>query len=49
MRKFDDLFATLAKSAFRRKFHLQGKDLEYRHNKSLPPLSAMPTILFVNV
>jgi hypothetical protein len=31
--------------------HLQDKDLEYRHNKGLPPhpLSAMPTILFVSV
>ena len=35
MREVDDLFAELAKSAFRRKFHLQGKDLEYLHNKGL--------------
>ena len=35
MREIDELFAALAKSAFRRKFHLQGKDLEYLHNKGL--------------
>ena len=35
MRTLDELFAALAKSAFRRKFHLQGKDLEYLQNKSL--------------
>ena len=35
MRESDELFASLAKSAFRRKFHLQGKDLEYLHNKGL--------------
>ncbi len=29
MRELDELFAALAKSAFRKKFHLQGKDLEY--------------------
>ena len=49
MRELDDLFATLAKSAFRKKFHFQGKDLEYRHNKGLHTLSAMPTNLFVGV
>jgi hypothetical protein len=35
MRTLDELFAALAKSAFRRKFHLQGKDLEYLQNKGL--------------
>ena len=35
MREVDELFAALAKSAFRRKFHLQGKDLEYLQNKGL--------------
>ena len=35
MRELDELFASLAKSAFRKKFHLQGKDLEYLHNKGL--------------
>ena len=35
MRDVDELFAALAKSAFRRKFQLQGKDLEYLHNKGL--------------
>lgn len=32
----DALFARLAKSAFRRKFHLQGKDLDYLAAKGLP-------------
>ncbi len=36
MRDVDELFTALAKSAFRRKFQLQGKDLEYLHNKGLP-------------
>jgi len=36
MRDLDELFAALSKSAFRRKFHLQGKDLVYLHNKGLP-------------
>ena len=35
MREVDELFAALAKSAFRRKFQLQGKGLEYLHNKGL--------------
>jgi hypothetical protein len=35
MRELNELFAALAKSAFRRKFHLQGKDLAYLHNKGL--------------
>lgn len=35
MRELDDLFAALAKAAFRRKFQLQGKDLEYLHSKGL--------------
>ena len=35
MRDVDELFTALAKSAFRRKFQLQGKDLEYLHNKGL--------------
>ena len=35
MRELDELFAALAKSAFRRKFHPQGKDLEYLQNKGL--------------
>ena len=35
MRELDELFAALAKSAFRKKFHLQDKDLEYLHNKGL--------------
>jgi hypothetical protein len=36
MRETDELFAALAKSAFRRKFKLQGKDLQYLHSKGLP-------------
>ena len=35
MRELDELFVSLAKSPFRKKFHLQGKDLEYLHNKGL--------------
>ena len=35
MRDVDELFTALAKSAFRKKFQLQGKDLEYLHNKGL--------------
>lgn len=36
MRNLDDLFAALAKSAFRRSFHLRGKDLAYLQSKGLP-------------
>jgi hypothetical protein len=36
MRDLDDLFAALAKSNFRRSFHLRGKDLAYLHSKGLP-------------
>jgi len=36
MRNLDDLFAALAKSAFRRSFHLRGKDLDYLCSKGLP-------------
>ncbi|HQR51204.1 MAG TPA: DUF4186 domain-containing protein [Methylophilaceae bacterium] len=36
MRNLDDLFAALAKSAFRRSFHLRGKDLDYLRSKGLP-------------
>jgi hypothetical protein len=35
MRELDNLFASLAKAAFRQKFQLQSKDLEYLHNKGL--------------
>jgi len=35
MRDSDELFAALARSAFRSKFHLQGKDLDYLRNKGL--------------
>jgi hypothetical protein len=31
MRELNNLFASLAKAAFRQKFQLQGKDLEYLH------------------
>lgn len=36
MRDMDALFDALATSAFRRKFHLQGKDLAYLQAKGLP-------------
>ncbi len=36
MRNLDDLFAALAKSAFRCSFHLRGKELAYLENKGLP-------------
>jgi len=36
MRNLDDLFAALAKSAFRRSFQLKGKELAYLRSKSLP-------------
>lgn len=36
MRELDELFAALARAPFRQKFQLQGKDLEYLHNKGLP-------------
>lgn len=36
MRNLDDVFSALAKSAFRRRFHLRGKDLEYLRSKGLP-------------
>lgn len=35
MRNLDDLFAALAKSVFRRSFHLKGKDLYYLRSKGL--------------
>lgn len=40
MRNLDDLFASLAKSAFRRSFHLRGKELAYLHSKGLPVVLA---------
>ncbi len=36
MRDLDDLFAALARSSFRRSFHLRGKDREYLHSKGWP-------------
>ncbi|MGZ8916459.1 MAG: DUF4186 family protein, partial [Methylobacter sp.] len=36
MRDLDQLFEALSKSAFRSKFHLQGKDTVYLHAKGLP-------------
>lgn len=35
MRELNEVFAALAKSAFRSKFHLQGKDIAYLHSKGL--------------
>ncbi len=36
MRNLDDLFAALAKSAFRCSFQLRGKELDYLKSKGLP-------------
>ena len=36
MRNLDSLFAALAQSAFRRSFHLRGKDRDYLRSKGLP-------------
>jgi hypothetical protein len=36
MRDLNELFEALSKSAFRSKFHLQGKDLTYLRTKGLP-------------
>lgn len=36
MRNLDDLFAVLAKSAFRSSFQLKGKELTYLQSKGLP-------------
>jgi len=36
MRDLDALFAALATSDFRRRFHLRDKDLQYLHDKGLP-------------
>lgn len=38
MRNLEQLFAALAKSAFRGKFHLQDKDLHYIQAKGLPTI-----------
>ena len=34
--KLDEIFAALARSPFRRRFHLRGKELEYLRSKGLP-------------
>jgi hypothetical protein len=34
-RDLDEVFAALAKSSFRQRFHLRGKELDYLHNKGL--------------
>lgn len=36
MRELDEVFAALSNSAFRSKFHLQGKDITYLYTKGLP-------------
>jgi hypothetical protein len=36
MRELEEVFAALSKSAFRRKFHLQDKDIHYLNSKGLP-------------
>ena len=38
MRDQEQLFAALARSAFRRKFHLQGKDWLYLQSRGLPTI-----------
>jgi hypothetical protein len=40
VRNLDDVFAALAKSAFRRSFHLRGKDIAYLRSKGLPVVLA---------
>lgn len=40
MQNLDKIFEALSKSAFRRKFHLQGKDLIYLQTKGLPTVIA---------
>jgi hypothetical protein len=40
MRDLNEFFEALPKSAFRSKFHLQGKDLVYVHTKGLPTIIA---------
>lgn len=35
-RNLDEIFAALEQSAFRRQFHLRGKELDYLRNKGLP-------------
>jgi predicted Fe-S protein YdhL (DUF1289 family) len=36
VRDLNEVFAALAKSEFRRRFHLRGKELEYLRRKGLP-------------
>ncbi len=38
MRNPDEVFAALSKSAFRSRFHLQGKDIDYLQAKGLPTI-----------
>ncbi|WAR45844.1 DUF4186 domain-containing protein [Methylomonas rapida] len=38
MREFEALFSALAKSRFRGKFHLNGKDLQYLRDKGVPTI-----------
>ena len=40
MRNLDNLFAALAKSTFRRSFHLKGKELAYLQSKGLSAVLA---------
>lgn len=40
MRELDEIFDALAKSSFRRQFHLRGKDLDYLRTKGLPVVLA---------
>jgi len=40
VRNLDEVFAALTKSAFRRRFHLRGKELAYLRSKGLPVVLA---------
>src|ERR1043166_4159606 len=40
MRELDEIFDALAKSSFRRQFHLRGQELDYLRSKGLPVVLA---------
>ena len=40
MKDLDEIFDALAKSSFRRQFHLRGKELDYLRTKGLPVVLA---------
>jgi len=49
MTDLDEIFKALSKSAFRNKFHLQGKDIIYLRSKGYQQLSFMPENLSQSV